>query len=168
MRRAGAGRGALLAALLLVTSTSGFRCPDGSIIYLLDEPSAWLEGCIRGPCLCPAIEIDDLAGVLKIIELPTLQPGPWRLFQVQAVQWDLRRGDRRVRIHGTGFYRTAAPVLDEHRLVLDLAIDGAPIQLDSGVVAGALAFPPIEIEVLTLELCVQQGVQMSASPAPGP
>jgi len=138
---------------------------DGSTFYVLDQESAWLEGCIVGPCLCPIALFEHLSGSFRLVELPTLQPGPWRLFEVDNLRWKLRRGDQTVEIRGRGLYKTAAPVLDEQRLSLDLTIDGEPIEpLDSGTVAGGLAFPKIEIQALTPEKCYQEGIWLSAEP----
>jgi hypothetical protein len=84
---------------------------------------------------------------------------------VNDVRWKLRRGDQIVEIRGSGLYQTAAPVLDEQRLTLDLTLDGDPIEpLDSGTVGGGLAFPSIEVQALTPGQCYQEGVWLSADP----
>jgi hypothetical protein len=146
-------------------SALGQGTPDGSTFYVLDRESSWLEGCIVGPCLCPVALFDDLSGSFRLVELPTLQPDPWRFFEVNDVRWKLRRGDQIVEIRGSGLYQTAAPVLDEQRLTLDLTIDGDPLEpLDSGTVGGGLAFPGIEVQALTPGQCFQQGVWLSAEP----
>jgi hypothetical protein len=138
---------------------------DGEARYELDERSAWLEGCIVGSCLCPIKLFEELSGSFRLVELPTLQPGPWRLFELSDLRWQLRRGDELVEIRGSGLYRTAAPVLDEQRLILELTLDGEPIEpLDSGTVGGGLAFPSIEIEALTAGACYQEGTWLSANP----
>jgi hypothetical protein len=160
----------LLAAVVLVAApaTGSPRCDDG-VPYALAEESAWLEGCIAGPCLCPILLLDDLTGSFALLEIPTLQPGPWRLFEVCDVRWSLGRGQAQVEIRGSGFYYTAAPVLDEHRLFLELQLDGDPMEaLDSGVVAGALPFPALDIQALTSGYCYQEGVQLAAVPVPEP
>jgi hypothetical protein len=152
-------------ALTLGHSALGQSKPDGSTFYVLDQDSAWLEGCIVGPCLCPVALFDDLRGSFRLVEVPTLQPGPWRIFEVNDIRWKLRRGDQISEIRGSGLYETAAPVLDEQRLTLDLTIDGRPIEpLDSGTVAGGLAFPSIKVQALTPEQCYQEGVWLSAEP----
>ena len=138
---------------------------DGATFYVLDQESAWREGCIVGPCLCPIVMFEHLSGSFRLVELPTMGPGPWRLFELDNLRWKLRRGDQVVEIRGRGLYQTAAPVLDEQRLTLDLTIDGKPIEsLDSGTVAGGLAFPKIEIQAVTPEKCYQEGVWLSAEP----
>ncbi|MCZ6570678.1 MAG: hypothetical protein O7B23_11015 [Deltaproteobacteria bacterium] len=138
---------------------------DGETFYALDQESDWLEGCIVGPCLCPVALFDDLSGSFRLVEVPTLQPGPWRIFEVNDVRWKLRRGDQIVEIRGSGLYQTAAPVLDEQRLTLDLTLDGDPIEpLDTGTVEGGLAFPSIEVQALTPGQCYQEGVWLSADP----
>ena len=151
--------------LALAPSASAQDKPDGSTLYVLDQDSAWLEGCIVGPCLCPVALFDNLRGSFRLAEIPTLQPGPWRIFEVNDIRWKLRRGDQISEIRGSGLYETAAPVLDEQRLTLDLTIDGRPIEtLDSGTVAGGLAFPSIEVQALTPEQCYQEGVWLRAEP----
>ena len=151
--------------LALTPSAFAQGKPDGSTFYVLDQDSAWLEGCIVGPCLCPVALFDDLSGSFRLAEVPTLQPGPWRFFELSDIRWKLRRGDQISEIRGSGLYETAAPVLDEQRLTLDLTIDGRPIEtLDSGTVAGGLAFPSIQIQALTPEQCYQEGVWLSAEP----
>lgn len=138
---------------------------DGETFYALDQESDWLEGCIVGLCLCPVALFDDLSGSFRLVEVPTLQPGPWRIFEVNDVRWKLRRGDQIVEIRGSGLYQTAAPVLDEQRLTLDLTLDGDPIEpLDTGTVEGGLAFPSIEVQALTPGQCYQEGVWLSADP----
>jgi len=151
-----------LAATFPASAQDGF---DVEARYELDETSTWLEGCIVGTCLCPIALFEELSGSFRLVELPTLQPGPWRLFELSDVRWQLRRGDELVEIRGSGLYRTAAPVLDEQRLTLDLSFDGEPIEpLDSGTVGGGLAFPSIEIEALTAGRCYQEGIWLSADP----
>jgi hypothetical protein len=151
--------------LALGLSALGQGTPDEETFYELDQESAWLEGCIVGPCLCPVALFDDLSGSFRLVEMPTLQPGPWRIFEVNDVRWELRRGDQIVDIRGSGLYQTAVPVLDEQRLTLDLTIDGNPIEpLDSGTVGGGLAFPSIEVQALTPGQCYQEGVWLSADP----
>ena len=146
-------------------SALGQGTPDGSTFYVLDPESAWLEGCIVGPCLCPVALFDDLSGSFRLVELPTFGPGPRRLFEVNNVRWELRRSDQIVEIRGSGLYQTSAPVLDEQRLTLDLTLDGDPIEpLDSGTVGGGLAFPSIEVQALTPGQCHQEGVWLSADP----
>jgi hypothetical protein len=146
-------------------SALGQDTPDRSTFYVLDSESAWLVGCIVGPCLCPIALFDDLSGSFRLVDLPTLQPGPRRTFEVNDVRWKLQRGDQIVEIRGSGLYQTAAPVLDEQRLMLDLTIDGVPIEpLDSGTVGGGLAFPSIEVQALTPGQCYQEGVWLSAEP----
>lgn len=141
----------------------------GGVSYDLSADSSWLEGCIVGPCLCPVRLLDDLTGDFVLTEFPTLGPGPWRFFGVSDVRWTLRREGASIEIRGTGTYQSAAPVLDEHRLILDLEFDGVPIgTLDSGVVPGALAFPVVEISALTSGECFQEAVHLAASPVPVP
>ena len=153
------------AGLALGLSALGQSTHDRSTFYVLDQESAWLDGCIVGLCLCPVALFDDLSGSFRLVEVPTLQPGPWRIFEVNNVRWKLRRGDQIVEIRGSGLYETAAPVLDEQRLTLDLTIDGVPIEpLDSGTVGGGLAFPSIEVQALTPGQCYQEGVWLSADP----
>jgi hypothetical protein len=165
MPRKPISRLALAGLLLALVVAAGPRFQDKPISYVLNQESAWLEGCIVGPCLCPIALFDDLSGSFEIFELPTLQPGPWRTFEVDNVRWKLRRGDQIVEVRGNGLYQTAAPALDEQRLTLDLTIDGDPIEpLDSGTVEGGLAFPSIRIQALTPGYCYQEGVWLSAEP----
>jgi hypothetical protein len=155
---------AVLSLLVLALLSSGLRCGEGEL-YRLTGDSAWVEGCIVGPCLCPVALLDDLTGDFVLAELPTLQPAPWRVFELRVVRWTLQRGDTTVAIRGSGLYHTAAPVLDQHRLILNLELDGNPIDtIDSGNVAGALSFPAIDIQALTAGQCYQEGVQLSATP----
>jgi hypothetical protein len=156
-----------IAAVGLALAPSAFAQdrPGGSTFYVLDPDSAWLEGCIVGTCLCPVALFDDIKGSFRLVEVPTLQPGPWRIFEVNDIRWKLRRGDQILEIRGSGLYETAAPVLDEQRLTLDLTIDGEPIDpLDSGIVEGGLAFPSIDVQALTSGQCFQEGVWLSAEP----
>lgn len=165
MRPNSVRRVALAGLVVAAVAMGGPGVQERSRLHVLDPESAWLEGCIVGLCLCPVALLDDLRGSFQLVELPTLQPGPWRLFEVKNVRWRLGRGDRVVEIRGSGLYHTAAPVLDEQRLTLDLTIDGDPLpQLDSGVVAGGLAFPRIDIQALTPGECYQEGVWLSAEP----
>ncbi len=170
MGRPAHGHLLLLAAVVLLAApaTSGALCGE-AVPYALAEESAWVEGCIVGPCLCPILMLEDLTGSFALAEIPTMQPGPWRLFEVCDVRWTLGRGEAQVEIRGSGFYHTAAPVLDEHRLVLELELDGDPMEaLDSGVVTGALPFPKIDIQALTSGHCYQEGVELAALPVPEP
>ncbi|MDJ0864838.1 MAG: hypothetical protein QNK03_01940 [Myxococcota bacterium] len=155
----------LVAAALVALGTGYFCHPDGGIAYRLTEGSAWLEGCIVGPCLCPVRYDDSLRGSFVLEELPTLQPGPTRLFAVRDLLWMRRDGDRTITIRGRGLYSTAAPVLDQQRLILDLEVDGDPLAtLDSGLVEGGLAFPSIAIEAITPGECFQTAIQLRAEP----
>jgi hypothetical protein len=151
----------LCATLVLLSGASRVGC-SGSF-YQLTDASAWLEGCIVGPCDCAVAEY-EASGWFVLEELPTAQPGPFTLFAVRNVHWRVRRGDRVAEIRGSGLYRTA-PFLDQHQLTLDLRMDGVRVPtLDSGLVAGARAFPAIEIRALTPQFCFQQGVALAAKP----
>ncbi len=150
---------ALELALLLMAATGHAQSTQEVVsVYTVAEDSAWLEGCIIGPCDCLVALFDDLSGNFQLVELQTFQPGPRRLFDVRDLHWTLRRGDAAVVIRGSGIYHTSAPVLDEQRLVLQLEFDGDPIgTLDSGEVAGSLSFPEINILALTSGECIQEG-----------
>jgi len=153
----------LVAGVLLVGLTaSGARCHSG--LYVLEAESAWVEGCIEGPCLCPVSQ-GPLTGRFNLEELPTLQPGPARYFEISAIRWLIGSGPDAREVTGHGFYTTSAPVLDDQQLVLELEIDGDPIgSIDSGVVPGGLAFPRIAIQALTAGSCFQSGVILQAVP----
>lgn len=157
-------RARLLAAGVLVVglTASGARCDLG--FYVLAPDSAWVEGCIEGPCLCPVSQ-GPLSGRFNLVELPTLQPGPARHFEISAIRWWIGTGPDAREVTGRGFYTTSAPVLDDQQLVLELEIDGDPVgTIDSGVVPGGLAFPRIDIQALTAGSCFQSGVILRAAP----
>jgi hypothetical protein len=158
------GRSGLLVASVLVLALGaiGARCP--LTLYVLEEDSAWIEGCIEGRCLCPVSQA-PLVGSFRLERLPSLEPGPARPFEVSSIRWRIGTGEDAPQVTGSGLYTTSAPLLDEQQLVLDLEIDGVPLErIDSGVVAGGLAFPRIEIQGLTLGACYQSGVVLQAAP----
>ena len=154
--------GLLVAGLLaLAFAAIGARCP--LTLYVLEKNSAWIEGCVEGPCLCP-ISQAPLAGSFRLERLPSMEPGPERLFEISSIRWRIGTGEDAPQVTGSGFYSTSAPVLDEQQLVLDLEIDGVPMErIDSGVVAGGFAFPRIEIQGLTPGYCYQSGVILQAA-----
>lgn len=155
---------ALLVGLCaLCAATTVPRCDPNPEVYALEEGSFLLTGCIVGPCLCPIAQ-SDLQGTFRLVELPTFQPGPNRLYEVRDLFWTLPGGEE---VSGTGFYTNAAPVNDDQRLTLTLEIDGEPVDpMDSGVVPGGLAFPAIDIEAITAGSCYQTAVQVVATPRP--
>lgn len=151
-----------LSALCAATTTP--QCEPQGSVYSLDEGSFLLTGCIVGQCLCPITQA-ELQGSFRLEELPTLHPGPDRLFAVRDLHWTLPGGEE---VTGTGLYRNAAPVNDDQQLNLELEIDGEPVDaMDSGVVPGGLAFPAINIQAITDGACFQTAVQLAATPVSG-
>ena len=86
-----------IAVIGLAPAPSAFaqEISGGATFYVLDQESAWLEGCIVGPCLCPIVLFEHLSGSFRLVELPTLQPGPWRIFELDNLRWKLRRSQNR-------------------------------------------------------------------------
>ena len=153
---------AVLVGLCAVCAAmTGPRCDPQGQGYALDEGSFLLTGCIVGPCLCPIAQA-ELQGSFRLVELPTLHPGPDRWFEVRDLFWTLPGGEE---VRGTGLYTNAAPVNDDQRLTLTLEIDGEAIDpMDSGVVPGGLAFPAIDIQTITAGFCFQTAAQVVATP----
>ena len=159
----------LLAPLLLSLFLAGpTSCPTEGELYVLAPESALLDGCF-GPCLCP-VRFRELRGSFVLSELPTLAPGPNRLFSVQEVLWRAGLGDDRLAIRGAGLYEND-PVAKTHRLKLRLFLgDGEVQEFDSGLLSGGEEFPEIVIRAsengeLT---CFDTVLDIRALPLPEP
>ena len=97
---------ALVGMCALCATLMGPQCAPVGTVYTLGEGSFLLTGCIEGPCLCPITQA-ELSGSFRLVELPTLRPGPTRLFELRDLHWMLPGGEE---IRGTGLYTNAAPV----------------------------------------------------------
>jgi hypothetical protein len=134
----------VLATLVLLVGTS---CIPRTTIYTLLPESTFSRGCF-GPCLCPVQISQVLQGSFLLREVTSEPASPFRDFDVRDVNWTARLGDQTVKIIGSGHYRVGGEVAVTQQLVLDLQVDGGPVEhFDSGVVSGGNSFPAIDVEV---------------------
>ncbi len=140
-------RASLFALVASLLATAAPHCTPAGALYLVVAGSAFTEGCIDGPCLCPVAFTEDVVGLFGLEELPTFAPGPNRLFRVNGLRVRVGRGEHARRLLGEGLYQNDS-VAGTQRLELSLAVDGGEARaFDSGLVPVEAEFPEISVEV---------------------
>jgi FlgD Ig-like domain len=133
----------LLGALLLLGS---WATPAGAAPrpYTLAESSRFQTGCFT-LCDCPILS-SPLRGTFG---LEPVAPGPlFDEYRVVDVRWFLSDSAPNAAITGSGTYRVGGEVAVQHQMVLDLSVDGGPVQrFDSGLLGTTNQFPAIEIRI---------------------
>jgi hypothetical protein len=107
-----------------------------------------------------------LQGFFILLEDKGLPASPFRDFEVNDVQWSVELGGRTVAITGSGHYRLGGEVALTQQLMLDLQVDGGPVEhFDSGVVAGGSGFPLIDVQVsVSGAVCFNTMIHVVAQP----
>jgi hypothetical protein len=119
--------GFVLAALLIAGLWMERAGADPARLYKLTDSSRFETGCFT-VCDC-AVLARPLRGTFDI-------------------RWFLPDSTPNVSISGSGTYRVGGEVAVQHQMVLDLSVDGGPIQrFDSGLVTTTNGFPAIEIRI---------------------
>lgn len=156
---------AILAVLALglapLPVAAGGPAPERS--YRLSEDSAFLEGCIEGPCRCPIL-LGSAAGTFRLKLLPTA--GPLTSYAVTDLEWVIGAGEWARKVEGTGFYSLVG---DQHSLRLELTIEGRDVEsfTSGGFVPGAGRFPDeFTIRVSTGGACFQREFDFRAVAVP--
>lgn len=151
----------LLAANLWLAFVSSPAWALDLTLYELTDESHHIEGCYS-PCMCPLFLTNTLVGSFTLG--PGSQEGDDALFEVWAIDWQFIQGDQTVGVTGSGLYRVGP---QQHRLILDLVVAGAPVQqFDSGLVPVAGGFPGISIQVaLNGFFCYDYVYSIAAQPA---
>ncbi len=139
-----------------------------TVRYGLTERSTFQEGC-WDPCACPITLEIPLRGTFDLTAT-----GADPLFQhyaVSNVKWKIlyanSTGTTTMReVTGQGTYKVGGEFAVQQQMVLDLQIDGGPVQhFDSGLVVGGGGFPAIMI-TLTMNnmFCYDQVFRLDAVP----
>lgn len=149
---------ALVLLLPFLVAAAPQQCSLEGRVYGLTADSHLEYGC-WAPLRCPVFLAEDLGGTFRLIGLDDAS-AEGREFLVSDLHFLARVGDEDWRITGAGSYaRRPAPALSadaarvskvtvEHRLELDLDIDGEADHFDSGwVPAQPDEFPAIDIRI---------------------
>jgi hypothetical protein len=136
--------GFVLAALLIAGLWMERAGADPARLYKLTDSSRFETGCFT-VCDC-AVLARPLRGTFG---LEPAAPGPlFDEYRVVDIRWFLPDSTPNVSISGSGTYRVGGEVAVQHQMVLDLSVDGGPIQrFDSGLVTTTNGFPAIEIRI---------------------
>jgi hypothetical protein len=154
----------LLALLGVALTATAPRCTNQGRLYVLAEESSFSEGCFDGLCLCPVWMTTDLVGSFRLEELPTMGPGPNRLFSVSDLRISVGPGPVPREIRGEGLYQND-PVSRTQQLDLELRFDGgSPRSFSSGLVEDSVGFPEIDIEVSEGLTCFDTRLRLRALP----
>jgi hypothetical protein len=150
---------ALIAPIVLAVLCGEVR----SAPYELDGESHVAIGCFGG-CACPVFPGGTLAGHFTLTPIETR--GPFELHEVTGIEWLAVTHDLALRFTGEGLYRIGGELGLEQQLVLDLRINGGPVQqFDSGLVAGGYDFPAIDIAIPFHQFaCWDSALALSAGP----
>lgn len=136
--------GFVLAALLIASPWMDRAGADPARLYRLTDSSRFETGCFT-VCDC-AVLARPLRGTFG---LDPVAPGPlFDEYRVVDLRWFLPDSTPNVSISGSGTYRVGGEVAVQHLMVLDLSVEGGPVQrFDSGLVTTARGFPAIEIRI---------------------
>ncbi len=151
-----------LAALLLLRSSTALAAAAApSTPYELGPEAAMQAGCMA-PCLCAVQVQSALQGSFALT--PDGFDGIYRHYLVDAIDWRFKSGGNLVHVTGSGTYRVAG---DQQELVVDLAVDGLPVErYDSGLTAGGSSFPALRLPVaLNGFFCHDSVYGVQATPA---
>ena len=153
---------ALAVVLVQLGSSPAHAAPTTP--YRLDQDSSFLEGCF-GQCLCPVL-IAGLRGTSSLT--PAGTSNGITSWVVSDVDW--RVPELGMRLTGSGTFRRIAGPDPLQQLVLDLSIDGGPVETyDSGVVPAVLPLPGIDIQISLNDLqCYDRVLEVRASPSTRP
>jgi hypothetical protein len=154
----------LLSAFVLGLAPAAAHAQLGAptvVTYHLEGPSSFQEGCLP-PCLCPILFYDNLLGTFDLTQVLPCPP-TITCFTLTNIDWVMvdSFGVQRT-VTGTGTYQLRDP---QHRLELDVSIDGGPLQHhDSGPVPGGLDFPRIDIAAALNDfVCYDEVFRLHAS-----
>ncbi|MBW2273993.1 MAG: hypothetical protein JRG96_12030 [Deltaproteobacteria bacterium] len=143
-RRLGVVSLALLLPALVAAGPQ--RCPLEGTVYGLTADSRFIEGCFE-PLMCPVLLAEHLGGSFRLIGLDYAAP-EYQEYLVSDLHFLARLRGEDLRITGSGSYTRHEEFVVQHRLELDLEIDGEPAHFDSGwVVAVPDTYPAIDIRV---------------------
>jgi hypothetical protein len=153
-----------LAIAILALMHFGTSCDSRTTLYSLLPESTLSRGCF-GPCLCPVQISEGLVGTFLLTEVTPSPAAPFRDFDVSRVHWKAALGSETVAITGAGHYRVGGEVALTQQLVLDLQVDGGPVQhFDSGIVSGG-SFPKIDVQVgVAGAVCFDTVIRVVATP----
>lgn len=133
----------------------------GSSLYELTDDSSYIDGCYD-PCDCLISWNPTLQGDFLLSCDSQGENGSY--FEVSADDWQYLLEDETIFVTGSGFYQIEA---GQHRLVLDLLVDGYPVrQFDSGLIPLQSEFPGISIAVaMNGFFCYDNVFDITALPA---
>lgn len=130
----------------------------------LGPGSRFEYGCFD-PCACPIYATGVTSGRMTLFRGDVIDPGdPFLGYDVVDVAWKIAREDGSVGVMGSGMYRRGLST-SEHQLVLDLSVDGGPVQrFDSGLVPRTGGEDAIDLDVsLHGEFCFDSVFRVRAT-----
>lgn len=142
---------------------------QGQVGYALDPQTRWIEVTCLPPCACPTNQFSGPAQ--GTFSLTLTNPGPlFDTYAVTLVDWTATLPTGTRVISGSGTYMIGGEVAVQHRMQLDLIIDGgAPLHYDSGLVLAdpQNPFPRIGIHLETAQfVCRMNELDLVATPRP--
>ncbi len=140
-----------------------------AVTYEVQPGSSHTAGCYF-LCLCPIFYIGDLSGTF---ELTQVTPAPLNFdnYVVSDIDWQVTNllGDVIMQVRGDGTYRVGGLTGLEHQLVLNLVIDGVPVDTyDTGLITmtGSNAFPDVGVFIAQNDFqCYEEPFNIVAKPA---
>ena len=131
-----------LSSLFAALSTHPALAEPPTVLYRLGGEQAFQEGCF-GQCLCPVLAA-EMQGTFGLTAAGP--SGGFQTWTVSDVDWLVP--ELGIRLTGSGLFWLSPPPGSQQQLILDLSLDGGPIeQYDSGLVPAAVPFPKIEAMV---------------------
>jgi hypothetical protein len=159
-------RASLLALAATLTTAHLAAQTSPGVLYRLDAPSHYVEGC-WAPCQCPLTFHEDLLGTFTL-RFSHNTVDWFAVYDVEDVNWVLAGPTEDQHITGHGQYWIGGDFALQHRLHLDLSIDGGASQhYDSGFQFPTTGFPAIDIDVSQNGMvCFDRVFSVSATPVP--
>ena len=136
----------LLIGLTVLAAGEGTAQPQPSGVrqYKLQPGSSFVTGCF-GPCMCPDL-LSRLQGTFSLQQV-AFDP-LFTYYSVGDVRWTVTGVTSNLTILGSGTYRVGGEFAVQHRMSLDLSVDGGALQhFDSGLRMGGGEFPQIVIDI---------------------
>jgi hypothetical protein len=139
----------------------------GALLYRLDGPAAFFEGCFN-PCTCLVSYFGDVTGTF-VVQYTSTDLAGFDHYSVTNVQWVRVLGQTADALTGQGEYLRGGPLPQQERLTLDLSLNGmTPEHFDSGLVPLQSVYPRIDLPIsVNGMVCYDRVYTVSSAPDAG-
>lgn len=146
------------------------RIPAAAITPYSVRGTNYIEGCFP-PCLCPVWFTADVTGRFDLVELGRARNVP--SYALVDAFWGNTLSTTPafpLRASGYGVYRVGSPGIlpvIQHEIIMDMAINGTPGRLESGLIPAPSLLPTVDIDIAENGFyCYDRVFEILAEPIP--